>query len=399
MVGRIRVVDLCAIGLSFLALAAAAGCSAASDERGAGGDLDGRVHLINQPLSVTSDRGGITTQDFAASGSSGYTYVAAVDAPANKATGDLLQATNFAFDSKYAYVTYNMAGPRVEGALEVVDLSDTTRPVLAASLVFGATEFADVALHSHYAFLVGASAADGGVLTVIDIQDAAHPTEMTTLALGSYYGTSITIQGDLAFIATGDNGGIVQVDISKPATPVIKDVVPMSNALYATHTGDKTLALGGASDTRLYSINDGAAQELALVGNEHFEAPGRMVVQGGRVFTNGAHTGLSVLNLSPDFSSAALTFHGDLPGTGNGIDIDNPRNVVVLAQGEAGTLLYDVSRPDSPALLGSFAFPDERGSANQVRFGNAANTDYVFLSDGLNGFRIIEVGSRGNGGH
>src|SRR5205085_1394164 len=49
--------------------------------------------------------------------------------------GVLLRATNFAFDATHALVAYNMAGEKIEGALDVIDLADAASPALVASLV------------------------------------------------------------------------------------------------------------------------------------------------------------------------------------------------------------------------------------------------------------------------
>lgn len=388
--GRSAYVRSTPMVLALLAASAAQGCnSGRPGESGTSGSIDGRVSSINQHLSLKKE-GDITTTPLPASAPSGYVYVAAVDSPVNVATGHVLQATNFAFDADRAYVTYNIAGPQTEGALDIIDLTDTTRPRLLSSLVFSSAEFADVARSGKYALLIGMSeASDGGTLMVVDVGDPAHPVAVAELPLGSHYGTSITIDGREAYITTGSNGGVVRVDIKDPASPELLEVVPLSNALYALRSGGGTLALGGNSDTRLHFISGGRAREIAVIGSQHFEAPGRMAIVDKHVVTNGAQTGLSVLKMGSDNSSARLTFHANLPGTGNGLDVAD--SLAILAQGEAGTFVYDFKKPHSPSLLGSFAFPDERGSANQVRFGSSAGANYIFLSNGSTGFRIVEV--------
>jgi hypothetical protein len=162
----------------------------------------------------------------------------------------------------------------------------------------------------------------------------------------------------------------------------------------AIRSEETTFVFGGDTTTSLYSIATTAAVPLATIGSERFAAPVRMALANADVVTNGAHSGLTVLQASP--TSATIAFHADLPGTGNGIDIAG--NLAVLAQGEAGTLLYDFTTPTAPVFLGSFAFPDDRGSANEVRLGSCAANDYIFLSDGLGGFRIVRRGPTGDGG-
>jgi hypothetical protein len=179
--------------------------------------------------------------------------------------------------------------------------------------------------------------------------------------------------------------------VSEPSAPALTSLAPLDNALSVLASASGTYALGGAANTTLYALRGGAALPLAVVGADPSEAPARMRISGNSLVTNAEHSGLSVFQLAPDGSSAALAFHADLDGTGNGVDVAG--GLAILAQGEIGTLLYDVTTPSAPALLGSFAFPDESGSSNEVRFGTAAGNDYVFLSDGLEGFRIVRVGA------
>jgi hypothetical protein len=374
----------------------AIGCSGGKSGAGiesTSGSVAGRLHPVNLALAITPLDAG-ASPSFQTSGATSFTYVASVNAPVNPGTSDVLQATNFAFTNTHALVTYNMAGPATEGALDVVDLSDPTKAALVACLQFPAEEFADVAVSGGDAFLVGQGAA-GGLLAVVDISDPAHPREIADLALGSYYATSIALEGTSAYITTGDTGGgLVRVDVTNPSAPAIKSIVPLSNALSAIRSEETTFVFGGDTATNLYSIATTSALSLATIGSERFAAPVRMALTNADVVTNGAHSGLSVLHASP--TSATLVFHADLPGTGNGIDIAG--NLGVLAQGEAGTLLYDFTTPTAPIFMGSFAFPDDRGSANEVRLGNCVANDYIFLSDGLGGFRIVRLGATADGG-
>jgi hypothetical protein len=397
MVGTRRLARRARVGWGLASsLLLATGCSAEKSGGGiesTSGSVAGRLHPVNLALAIAPMDAG-AAPSFQTSGATSFTYVAAVNAPVNPATSDALQATNFAFTNTHAVVTYNMAGPAIEGALDVVDLSDPTKATLVACLQFPAEEFADVAVSGGTAFLVGQGGA-GGLLAVVDIRDPAHPREIADLALGSYYATSIALEGTSAYVTTGDTGGgLVRVDVSNPSAPAIKSVVPLSNALSAIRSEETTFVFGGDTTTSLYSIATTSALPLATIGGGRFAAPVRMALTNADVVTNGAHSGLSVLRASP--TSATLLFHADLPGTGNGIDIAG--NLGVLAQGEAGTLLYDFTIPTAPVFLGSFAFPDDRGSANEVRLGSCVANDYIFLSDGLGGFRIVRIGTTADGG-
>lgn len=350
-----------------------------------------RIHVVNQPLAVTSAPGSTATKtqsirpNAAKTQGNAFTYVASVDAPVD-ALGRRLQATNFAFDQRYAYVVYNMAGPDISGALDVVDLSDPTSPRLVASVAYDDAEFADVRIDQDRAYLVGAGH-KGALLRLVDISEPSDPKVAGDLRLASYYATSIDILGGTAWVTTGSDGGVAEITVGKQA-PTLARFSEIGNALSTVQVNGARMVLGGDS-TALHRLDDGVFTKVGDVSSSPIPAPGRMATAYDLVFTNAGHSGLRVLKLTGNGTRLDMLASTALEGTGNGIDAS--QHLLVLAQGEAGTLLYDIDAPETPSLLGKFDFPDDRGSANQIRFGACGNKEYVFQSDGLGGFRIVQV--------
>lgn len=374
---------------SSLLLVTAFGCSTAEDDHGIAGALsrDGRLHVQNAPLSLNSQRTGLGTRDFKGEG---FVYVAGVDAPRNPKTGTVVQATNFAFAGSYAFVVYNTAGEEVGGALEIVDLREVERPVLAGSIAFTRSEFADVRVIGPYAILTGQQIegdVTGANLTVIDISDVGAPTFVSSLALPGRYATSLAVDGNTAWITTGDDGGLVTVDIKTPAAPSIAKYTALPHALNVVRHYQQTFVLGG-SPASVFAVADDQSLRTfsAPLAAGALAAPSRMAIWNNAIYTN---AGSEVFRRIPLAESESTSTLATVDGTSNGIDVTS--QVAVLAQGERGAAVYDVSNTASITPLGTFSFPDERGSSNQIRFGNVNDTGYIFLSHGLSGFRIVKT--------
>ncbi len=381
--------------VSLLALLGAAACATnGSPAGGTVGSTEGRIHLVNTPLPLSKAKaGGLTPQDFSSSDATAFSYVASVEAPRNPSTGRRVQATNFAFSGSNAFVVYNTAGDETAGALDIVDLSTPGAPVLLSSTLFTDAEFADVKVVGHFAYLAGRRSDGAGkaAILVVDIGDLGSPRTVAVVDVPGHYATSLAVDGASIYASTGDDGGVVQLDASSPGAPTVVASTDLAYAVDVVRANGKTFALGGAHA----SIEVGATVDvapLAVISGTSVAAPSRMVVVGNRIFTNAAHTGLHVV----DSSSGAITYSAFLEGTGNGIDVGS--GLAFLAQGEKGTTVFDVSAPDAPQALGAFEFSDEPGSANEVRYGESAGQKFVFLSDGLDGFRIVEYGTPGSAG-
>lgn len=379
-----------AVSLTALLLATLAGCS----EEEADPNLDpSRVKLVNQPVPVTPaettarpTEGTLAPMELAGEGAAAFTYVASVEPPT--VDGFLVQATNFAFDGDYAFVVYNTAGPDVRGGIEVVDLSKLGSPKLVASKVSHDVEFADVLIDGKYAFAVGATP-KGAELRVFAIDKPAKMAQVAALSFPARYATSVARDSSNGlWVTTGADGGLVHLDVKNPLKPVVDVTHPLPNALYTFDMEGARLVLGGDADLGVHREKNGEFGRVATIAPVFVEAPGRLARRDHRLYTNAGHTGLTELDVSSDGRSVTVLSTAPIAGTGNGIDASSQH--LFLAQGEVGTFVYDFHGNDSPTARGKFDFPDDHGSANQVRAGKCGGKDNLFLSDGLGGFRIVQ---------
>lgn len=310
-----------------------------------------------------------------------FKYLASIEAPMGP-SGDGLQATSFDSHKDSAVVTYAQAGEIVEGAIDLLRIDEESWVTVEQTLLFKNTEFADVKIREGRAYLVGAEsgAREGAVLVVVDLLDPREAREIARVPLPGFYAVHIFIEKNRALIASGDNAGIVTVDLD---TLEIEEVKEVSNVLSVLRIDSEIYWLHGEKETLISSLSP--TESSARLASEPSEAPSRMVLHKKYIVTNAGVSGLSIF----DTHAQRLRSQVELMGTGNGLDVAD--RYAYLAQGEAGLLLVDLHNVERPYVMGQFDFPDDRGSANHVRFGVVNKAEILFLADGLGGLRVIEI--------
>lgn len=161
------------------------------------------------------------------------------------------------------------------------------------------------------------------------------------------------------------------------------------NSLFVRRLNNKSLVLGGDKSTKIISHENGIVSLVADLSSEVSEAPSRFIIHGNRVISNAAFSGLTLIDKA--HSSPEKVHHQPLRGTGNGLAMDAANKKLYLAQGNAGLIVMDMKDKDDPKDIGEFDYADDAGSANNVLHAKISGKDYVFISDGLSGLKIVEI--------
>ena len=264
-------------------------------------------------------------------------------------------SVNLAVSGSLAYL--------VDGAgLNIVDVSNPTNFQALGRYATTNVSIQAVASSGHYAALV--TGALGTYLEIVDTSDPAHPrlAGQASLRCGSGVArlADIAIAGHYVFLA-GSCFGFGVLDITDPANPTIAASLPLEG--YATH-----LALSG--DRVCVSDSVGPFVWIISVAD-----PTNPVVLGH--ITQASPDGM---NFSGNYAALWYT-----PGPGSTslelIDFSNPaqpvtwaypsifaRGATVLdgylyvAGGTTGLEVFDLSHPDTPALVGANAAMDDAWS-------------------------------------
>jgi len=222
------------------------------------------------------------------------------------------------------------------GGLDIVDFGNPAAPISV-----GRFEPPGHPYERYYRGTVGQGHAYCGaredLLQIIDITNPIFTTRV-----GSYGATGETYEGSVLhegyLYAARHDGGIVVLDLTDPAVPVMVDAVTsLQNSWDAASLGDYVYVADGAG-------------------------------------------GLAVLNA---VNAAAPVHVASLPTSGNALDVATSPGLIAVACGSAGVDIFDATTPGSPALLSTY---DSAGLAVSIEL----HGDWLYLAD-WDGVDVVDL--------
>lgn len=357
---------------------------------------DGASRIVKSAQNLVSIRPAPGSSDQYSTTLPSFTNIASVISPtSSSSTGDV-QATSTTLSGNYTYISYNMIGEEVFGAIDIVNIADPSNPTIEYTYTSSDFEFSDIKIQGNYLFLAGyrkesPSATAGAVLMVLDVSSKSNPVIERVVDVPGIYATSLDLVNTKILVNTGTTGGVHKYDISNPENPILISSIFRQNGLFATLGNAVDYSLSGSSNTSFEALanNPGIGPSSLIIAPTVSEAPSRFVRQNGIVYLNNTQSGkLHVIDVSQaTIGSISQITSLTVPGTANGIAFD--QQIVYLAQGEKGVYAVNVASPSLPVILGRFAF-DDSGSANNLWIDKNANGKFFFLADGRQGLRILK---------
>ncbi len=194
--------------------------------------------------ATTAPSGGLQTRSFALKAPSGAViadgmslqHVGTIEAPV--VDDFVVQATDLEFVGSRLIATYNTEGEDLRGALQVIDLSDPEVPQVLHEALLPGTDLNRMQVRhtadgeSALLYIAGADAEFQATLDVFHVGPGSGLTHETLVDLPSYHSTMLAVQGDRAYAVTGDNGGLVVLDIGVPTEPQIIQYLPLPDARF-----------------------------------------------------------------------------------------------------------------------------------------------------------------------
>jgi len=301
--------------------------------------------------------------------------------------GEEMQATNFAFYKDMAVVSYNRAGEKVRGAIEVFSLANPKKPEIIGSLHYKDAEFSDVKVRDGLAYVVGSDGVNGAIIKLISLEDPKAPTEKASASLEGFYATSVSVQGDSVFVTSGDNRGLIELN-ADTLERKSEWKLPSATFVYAS---ENSVMVAGGEPYSFYQVVKDELHEVVRLSEQPAEAPSRFAVSDEYLVANPTAEGLLVFKYNQKEAAAKLVGRVDVKGTGNGIDLY--KHLVFISQGEAGVQVFDVENAESPKNMGRLEY-SHLGSANQVKYGSVSsakeNWNCLLIANGAGGFEILK---------
>lgn len=258
----------------------------------------------------------------------------------------------------------------------IFDVSDPASPEKIGALDLPAT-VTGVTLHGDLALL---AAGDNGLVTV-DISDPVLPR------LLHRYDTPasvhrIAVRGDIAYLAE-DTRGLIVLDISNPIRPRRLSRVSTRNRVRdISLRGDLLATAEGTAGARLFDVGRPDLPREILTFGKSEGAMGVSLGHGNAVVAAGKR-GMLVYRLDPD---GAATPGGVHPGPGAVRNVAHHDGLAYASCGSAGLQIYDLEDPLAPRLVAGHVLPRSYPVGRTWKEG-----DILFVAADQAGLAVIDV--------
>jgi hypothetical protein len=216
-------------------------------------------------------------------------------------------------------------------------------------------------------------------LMILDLSDPRNPETLSELYLGG--GFAVALAGNHALVAAADKG-LAVIDVTDPKAPILKGVLDTAGeARDVAAYGSIALVADGPGGLLAVDIANPAAPKVAGSWDSPGEATG-IVLRDRSLFLAAGSAGLQIVDIA---DPARLAPVGALDTDGTAESVALSGNYAYIADGSGGIKVVDVTSPAAPKLAASLV---ASGYAHSV----AANEKLLCvgsLYDG--GYQIFDI--------
>ena len=330
------------------------------------------------------------------------------------------QANPYGFYQSYAGVwgdgNYAYIGSERRNGVLIYDITNPDAPVLASYYgQSGPIDMEDIKVQNGIGFFADNM---GSGLHIVNVSDPTNPQLISqiTSANGGYDNThKIAIWQNFVFIPQNLTApALIKVfDVSNPALPVLKTTITATDPQWVndidiqTNTAGKTLMYtagwGGKCD--IWDITNLATGSPVLLGSfsAGIDGSSASATADGNylAYSTKNPNGTSFVTIYNISNPASVTVASTLTMSTLGIDAVSPHdpkimgNLLYVSWYQAGTLIFDITNPNSPVLVGSYDTWPGAVTAGQLD-GNWGvypylGQDRVLLSDRNTGLYVIDA--------
>ncbi|MCF1749702.1 hypothetical protein [Mariniradius sediminis] len=302
-----------------------------------------------------------------------------------------LMATHVDISDNYAFVSYNVAGPRFLGAIEIFDISDPLQPKITSQAVFKHADINALVYRDGVLYAAGAFDIDQepGVKTAaqlvrVNVSNGNFTSDFLKYDIEGFAAVDVDVKDGKVAVASGSNGLIGIFDQKGQMT----DKFPLGD-LRSLKFGDKVIAaLSGTEGIKILDAQ--SLKELSSIktGVDAAESKRTLDMAMGMIFASegskgvgvyGGETGEMLQRLSIPLNPNGVQ---DEDIVTNAVSFDNGR--IFMANGGAGVSVSEVSGSDIIEELGILGIS---GSSNFIK----AYKGFIFVASGRKGLQILSL--------
>lgn len=273
--------------------------------------------------------------------------------------------------------------------LTVVETTDPTAPAPVGTLDAPGRS-SDAAYSDGVLFI----AAEDRGLRMVDIHDPSHPVELGYSQVVPQV-AGVAVRGDIAYVPGYSSQGLVAVDVSDPAAPVIVGNAPGAGGEWVTLAGDHAYVVNPHFGVYVVDVSTSALP--VLVGTldlpsgtgESWEWP---VVSGDHVFVRNNHNDPSVAIIDVgDPAAPVLVGSIDVNANVAGLAVTGAWLLVPDFDAEPEVRIFDVSNPVAPVerdpylpVNGYVEVVAVSGSVAYMSLWTGSYPDYAFAVEAVN---------------
>jgi len=236
------------------------------------------------------------------------------------------------------------------------------------------TKAHDVEVRGPYAYC---AFLDG--LKVLDLADPRAPKTLSELYLGG--GFAVSLAGDLALVAASDKG-LAVVDVADPGNPVLKGLLDTpGQARDVAVDGSVAYVADGTGGVLAVDIARPSAPKIVGAWDSPGEATG-LALEGKSLFVADGSAGLAIVDVS---APARLRPVGTVDTDGTAEGVARAGGFAYVADGSGGIKVIDVKDPAAPMQAAALA---ASGYARSVSVGGKS-LGVGCLYDG--GFQLFDI--------
>ncbi len=259
---------------------------------------------------------------------------------------------------------------------EVLDVSDPTHPV-SVNKITGGPYIGSAAVSGNYAYV--SDRIDYYRFTVLDLSDPTTPTVTGSCEM-SHPAWGMAVMGNYVFVGQYYKGMAI-IDVSDPANPVVAATWEGTvNKVKAV--GDKLYVWDSSRTLTLLDVSDPLAPQTVSEFSPGFHVRA-MLVEDDKLYLQNEHD-VVIYDIS---SPASPTVLGSLSGSGTHNEMKSIWVIegdYLYTGGSSGLHIISIADPTAPSLTGELNVPLEYGAI-------AIQGDYAYTVEQTDGLRIQDI--------